>query len=214
MNKSRAQLIAELAADAQPVSRPGRVGRETAAWLVLSAAGTALALAWAGPWRPQAAVQLLHSAQFFTESMLGVAAIIALGVTAFQSGIPSPTPMRRRAAVALLLLAAWLVVQCYGLIDPALAPSMAGKRGACWLEALLYGVPGLALGCWWLRRGWPLHGAWSGALIGLAAGAMPALMMQFACMYAPLHIIAFHLAPGLALGIVGSALGTWILRRH
>jgi hypothetical protein len=112
----------------------------------------------------------------------------------------------------LLLLVAWIGMYVFGVFDPALEPSMAGKREHCWIEAFIYGAPGLALGCYALRRLWPLHGAWSGALLGLAAGAIPALIMQFACMYAPLHIIVFHLLPGLALGAVGAAVGTIVLR--
>lgn len=214
MSKSRQQLIAELAADAQPLKRPGQIGRQVGVWLLVSAVLVGVAIVFGGPMRPQAAAQLAHSRQFFAESVLGIAAIVALAVAAFRSGIPAPRPMYRRALPALLILAAWIVLHVYGIFDPALTPSMSGKRAACWLEALLYGMPGLAFGCWWLRQGWPLQARWSGALLGLAAGAMPALTMQFACMYAPLHIIEFHLLPGLALGAVGALLGNRALGRH
>ena len=42
--------------------------------------------------------------------------------------------------------------------------------------------------------------------------AMPALLMQFACMYVPLHILLHHILPGMALAIVGGIAGLFLLR--
>jgi hypothetical protein len=50
-------------------------------------------------------------------------------------------------------------------------------------------------------------------MIGLAAGATPALIMQFACMYVPVHIITHHLLPGLMLGVIGLIAGKYFLSR-
>jgi hypothetical protein len=41
--------------------------------------------------------------------------------------------------------------------------------------------------------------------IGLAAGMLPALYMQLACMYEPSHILGYHILPGLLM--VGAAAG-------
>ena len=212
MNKPREALIAELAAAATPIARPGKTHGNAALWLAAAAVITIVLTVMDGPLRPGALAALSRAPQFLLESMLGAAAIVTLGLGAFQSGIPSTTPMLRAAALPLAALAAWVGMYLYGMIDPALAPSMVGKRAHCWLEALAYGLPGLLLGCVALRRLWPLHGAWSGALLGLASGAMPALIMQFACMYDPLHIIKYHLLPGLALGVVGAVVGARLLR--
>ncbi len=91
---------------------------------------------------------------------------------------------------------------------------MAGKRSYCFVEPLLFGLPGLLIGVMALRRLWPLHGVFTGAVLGLAAGAMPALVMQFACMYIPQHIIVFHLLPGIALAGIGMLLGALLLRQR
>ena len=41
---------------------------------------------------------------------------------------------------------------------------------------------------------------------GLVAGMLPALYMQIACMYTPLHILKFHIAPGLMVALVAPLL--------
>lgn len=212
MMKQRQDLIAELAAAGKPVQRVGRIGRDALIWLCAAALLAVGAVISGGPVRSGALAQLGQAPQFMFESVLGIVTIVALAVAAFRTGIPSPTPIARQVAWPLALLVAWVCVYVLGLISPALEPSMAGKRAYCWLESLAYGLPGLVLGCLALRRLWPLHGAWTGALLGLAAGSMPALIMQFACMYAPLHILEFHLLPGLALGLVGAGLGKLLLR--
>jgi hypothetical protein len=48
---------------------------------------------------------------------------------------------------------------------------------------------------------------------GAAAGAIPGLLMQLACLYIPSHVLIFHLAPALALALVGSLAGRLLLRR-
>ncbi len=212
MNKPRDLLIAELAAAATPVKRPGQTARDTVLWLAAAGAFAILGILVSGPMVISRWPQLLYAPQFLAESLLGVVVIMALANAAFRSGIPSPTALSRHLALPLILLLAWLGLQSYGLIEPALAPSMVGKRAHCWLEALLAGIPALVVGCYAVRRLWPLHGGWTGALLGLASGAMPALMMNFVCMYEPTHILKFHLLPGLATGLVGALFGRWLLR--
>ena len=211
-SKPREILIDELVAQATPVSRPGRTTGNALRWLLVAAVISTLAIISTGPLRSGALDALAASPRFLIESLLGVAAIVSLGLTAFRSAIPSATPIARQITWPLVLLALWVGSYAVGLVDPTLPASMSGKRAHCWLEALVLGAPGLALGCYALRRMWPLHGVWSGALLGLAAGAMPALAMQFACMYAPLHILLFHLLPGLALGGIGALVGALALR--
>ena len=49
-------------------------------------------------------------------------------------------------------------------------------------------------------------------LLGLASSAVPALLMQFACMYEPAHIFKYHLLPGLSVGAIGAIAGWFWLR--
>jgi hypothetical protein len=84
---------------------------------------------------------------------------------------------------------------------------MLGKREGCNLEVLLFSIPTLLIGAIALRRGYVLRPWAAGATLGVAAGAVPALVMQFACMYEPRHILLFHLAPVVLVGVLGIAIG-------
>ena len=213
MNDTRDRLIAALAADAQPVQRPGRTGRLTLTWLAVAAAIAVAGLLLNAPATVFRGPLLMVSAQFLLESVLGAAAIICLGLAAFRSGIPAP-PSQRAIWLPLLPFLAWLALHVVELWHPTFEASMVGKRLHCWLEVLAVGLPGLVIGCYAIRRRlWPLRGRRTGALLGLASGALPALAMQFICMHEPQHILAFHLAPMGVLGLVGAVIGARLLRR-
>ncbi|MCZ6896010.1 MAG: NrsF family protein [Gammaproteobacteria bacterium] len=212
MNTGRRRLIAELSADLTPIRDAGKTLRKSCIWLCAASATAFLIIYATGPFRSGSLAQLHQNPQFLVETLLGIAAIAALGFTAFRTGIPVDVPITKRVSISIVLLCLWVALVAYGLVSPALEESMAGKREHCYLEALLYGLPGLMVGLMAIRRLYPLYGAWSGALLGLSAGAMPALIMQFACMYVPLHIITHHLLPGMALAIVGLIAGHFLLR--
>jgi hypothetical protein len=90
---------------------------------------------------------------------------------------------------------------------------MLGKRPHCFVEVLIYGVPILVAGLLLLRRLAPL-GRWSaGFVMGAAAGVIPALLMQLACIYIPSHILIYHIAPALAVAVLGALAGRLLLRR-
>lgn len=90
---------------------------------------------------------------------------------------------------------------------------MLGKREFCAYETFLYGTPPMLAGLLILRSRASFNRVWTGGLIGAAAGAVPGLLMQLACMYVPEHILVFHLGPAVVLAAVGAALGPLILRR-
>jgi hypothetical protein len=209
----RAKLIAGLAADAStPVANGARTHVDSLLWLAVVII-SALGLTWVfGAFRPGVVAQLGAHPRFLVEILLGLAAAAALAHGAFRTALPAPGSAIAPLLPAAGLLLAWVALHLYGYLDPALAPSMAGKREHCEWQAFLFGLPALLAGCWLLRRWWP-RGAASGAALGLAAGAMPALLMQLACMYEPHHMLTHHLGPGLALGPVGALIGAVALRR-
>lgn len=212
MNSGREELISALSADLRSIARPAGRGISVALWLLGSASFSVAFLLWEAPFRAGFVQQLTHTPRFLAEFVLGLVAITCLGVAGLRLAIPDMGPLRRRIGWPLLALAAWLGLMAYGLHDPSLPLSMAGKRPHCMLESALLGGPGLLWGLYLARGCWPLHGACTGLLLGLAAGAMPALLMHVACMYSPAHVFLYHLAPGLALGVVGALAGAWLLR--
>ncbi|MGE0385835.1 MAG: NrsF family protein [Gammaproteobacteria bacterium] len=214
MSVDRRQFIATLASSAGVARSPGRIGVRAVLWLTAAAAFAIAATRWAAPFRPGFLADFSQTPLAQFEFATGVAAVAALAVAAFRSGIPAPGSMLRRAWPALGLLALWFVAQAAALFDATAVVSMLGKRSHCWLEVMGYGVPALLAGCVAVRRLWPLKGAWSGTLLGLAAGTIGALVMQFACMDAPVHAMAFHVLPGLALGAVGAVAGHFLIGRR
>lgn len=214
MNKDRRQLIAELSSDMTATGRAGRTADIIFSWLACNFIVAALLIYATGPFRSGSLQQLQHHPQFLIESLAGVVAIIVLGASAFRSGIPAAASRFKHYLPALALLFIWLSFYIVGLWVPALKPSTLGARTwPCYLEVILFGLPSLFLGLYVVGRLWPLSGAWTGLLIGLAAGAAPALIMQYACMYSPMHIITHHLLPGLLLGVVGLFAGRFFLAR-
>jgi hypothetical protein len=183
------------------------------AWLAASLLFVALATLAAGPLRPGALRQLVSEPGFTLDVLLGlVASTLAIwGLSRLR--IPGVVSGLRGAGPALTLLAAWGALQLLELIaHQAPAPTL-GARALCWLQVLLFSVPPLAAGLFVARRAAPLEREWTGLLAGLAAGALPALAMQLACMDEPLHALVAHLAPVLLVAGIGAAFGRLVLPR-
>jgi len=178
------------------------------AWIVVVAATLAVQ-----PMRPGFTDQLLASPRFAIESLLGLVAGGVAIQTAFALGVPGWGSPRRRIAVALALLAFWTSAYLYGLFSPALEPSMLGKRPHCFVEGLIYGILIMIASLLLLRRLAPLNRWGAGFVAGAAAGAIPGLLMQVACIYIPSHILGYHLAPALMVALLGGLTGRLLLRR-
>lgn len=212
MSRPRQSLIDDLVAGATPVARPGRTHLRALGWLALATGLSIGLMALRGPFQMFRVDALLESRQFLVETALGLLAVIVPGLLAFRSAIPSAARPRSYLVPAILLFMAWTALLVLGLWQPALEPSMAGKRPHCWVETFVVGMPGLVIGCMLARRLWPLHGAWTGLMLGLASGALPALAMQFVCMYDPYHDLQQHVLPAAVLGITGWFMGRILLR--
>jgi hypothetical protein len=208
------KLIARLSRDLAPVSPVPNVNALSATWLSLSAIYVVLMTHLVGPIRPGAYSQLFTEPRFLLESLLGAAAITWVGMAAFRAAIPAVLS-KTFATAGVVLLSLWLGQYVFGLIDPALEPSMLGKRGHCYLETMAYSLPPIAIAVVLIRRLYPLKFIRTAMVLGLAAGMLPALYMQLACMYEPVHILGLHILPGLAMVLVGAAIAAlWPLRRN
>ena len=200
--KEVSSLIDQLAGDLQPVTPVSRrLGPGILLWLGLSTAYVVLLSSFLGPLRPGALDQLLAHPRFLLECLLGVAAITVLAQAGFRSAIPGAVS-RGWALVAAGITLLWLINYPLGYISPALEPSMLGKRHHCYLETLILALPPALAAVYWQRRLYPLRPLYSAAAVGFAAGMIPALYMQIACMYAPGHILMWHIMPGALVALL------------
>ena len=208
MNANREDLIAELSSGLQPVRRPPSLAVLAGLWLLLGTCFVIAITRWFGPIRPTALSQLATEPRFMLETLLGGLAIAYTAVVAFRASVPGALT-RRSALIAAGLMLAWLANYVIGLVSPALEPSMLGKRPHCVFETLLFGLPPAGLAWLMSRRLYPLRPVYTAALFGLAAGMIPALYMQVACMYMPAHILTLHILPGLLVAAT-CALGAYL----
>lgn len=213
MNKYN-KLIAKISRDLAPVSPAPDVNRMAAVWFTLSAAYVVVVIHLFGPIRPGAFSQLATEPRFLLESLLGVAAILWTSLLTFRAAIPAALT-KQFATIGLVLMAFWLAQYVIGLVNPALESSMSGKRKYCVYETMIYAVPPILVGLFLIRRLYPLRWVRTAMSLGLAAGMLPALYMQLACMYEPSHILAFHILPGLLMvGAAAAIVVLWPRRRH
>ena len=203
MNKQHI-LISNLSRDLASVPPPPNINRLAIAWFLLSAIFVVAMTHLFGPIRPGALSQLGTEPRFLLETLLGVAAILWTSLLAFRSAVPAALS-KQFAATGMVLMALWLAQYVIGFVSPALEPSMLGKRNHCFSETLVYSLPVILTGLFLIRRLYPLRPMRTAMSIGLAAGMLPALYMQLACMYEPSHILGYHILPGLLM--VGAAAG-------
>ena len=206
------ELINELSADLTAVKPATNVGVLAWVWLATSTAYVILLTHLWGPIRPNAFQQLAGEPRFFVETLLGVAAIAMTALAAFKAAVPGALS-HRLASLSAGLLGLWLASYVLGLFSPALEPSMLGKRPHCLWETLVYALPPAIVGFVLVRRLYPLRPIRTATVVAMVSGLIPALYMQLACMYAPAHMLAFHVLPGLSVAIVGTALAWRFLRR-
>lgn len=207
-------LIAQLSRDLAPVSPAPNINNLAMVWILLSAVYVVAVTYLFGPVRPGAFSQLATEPRFLLESVLGLAAIVGTSMLAFRAAIPGALT-RQFAAAALVLMALWLAQYVIGLASPALEPSVLGKRNHCFIETMIYALPPILAGLFLIRRLYPLRFVRTAMSISLAAGMLPALYMQLACMYEPSHILALHILPGLLMVLAGAAIAAlWRVRRH
>ena len=206
------ELINELSADLTAVKPATNVGVLAWVWLATSTAYVILLTHLWGPIRPNAFQQLAGEPRFFVETLLGVAAIATTALAAFKAAVPGALS-HRLASLSAGLLGLWLASYVLGLFSPALEPSMLGKRPHCLWETLVYALPPAIVGFVLVRRLYPLRPIRTATVVAMVSGLIPALYMQLACMYAPAHMLAFHVLPGLSVAIVGTALAWRFLRR-
>lgn len=205
------KLINSLSTGLEPVRPRLPVEATAALWLLVSAGFVIGITLWFGPIRPTAMTQLATVPRFLLETLFGAAAITFTTVVAFRTTVPGATS-RRMVWISLGLITLWVANYALDIVYPALEPSMLGKRDHCFSETLMFALPPAALALLLSRRFYALRPVRSAALFCLAASMLPALYMQIACMYAPLHILQMHILPALMVTLAGTACA-WVWNR-
>lgn len=202
---SQQQLIKSLAAQLKPTSPLMNNNLLTLLWVLGSVLYCLAIIHLLGPIRDSAYSQLLTEPRFMLEMFTGLTAIVLTSVAAFRHTVPGALsgPVKMTARVAVLL---WIGLNIYGLFNPAIEPSTEGYRHYCVFETFLYALPPLLISGLLARRRMALELTPTGFSLGLAAGMIPAWYMQIACMYAPEHMLKFHLLPAIIVAVLGALL--------
>ena len=211
MNKYE-ELIANLSSNVAPVSPAPPVNTLGFGWFALSAVYVVVATHIIGPARAGAFSQLATEPRFLLEFLLGAAAILWTSLLAFRAAVPAALT-RQFAVGGFVLMALWLAQYLVGLVSPALEPAIVGKRSHCYFETMIIALPPILVGIHLIRRLYALRYVRTTMSLSLAAGMLPALYMQLACMYEPTHILLLHILPGLLMVLAGAAIAS-LWRQH
>ena len=209
---SREKLIAELSKDLAVVKPVANINLSAYVWFFISFCYVVIVINSMGPIRTGALRQLVSEPRFFLEMALGLVAIILITLSAFRDAIPARLS-NKFLVTTLIMLLLWLGQYFWGLFSPALEPSSIGKRNFCQYETLLFSLPPMLVAFYLLQRWYALKLLRTAALMSLAAGMLPAWYMQLACMYEPMHILSFHILPGVFVIVIGLGM-VWSWRQY
>jgi hypothetical protein len=211
------QLILELAQDAGPVKRLLPLRARFGIWLGLAGAyllGGMLVLGI----RPDL-VEQLTSFSFMVQLVLSAATAVISASSAFALSVPGAERPRWTRLVPLVVLAAWVAWMFYRMVsfvsDPAIWIMVISEYSPkeIGIGLALSSVPGILLFVM-VRRAAPLRPQWTGAFALVAAGSLASIGGQLTCTSpCPIHAVVLHLAPMLAVGLLGIFAGALLLRR-
>ncbi|MGB0619943.1 MAG: NrsF family protein [Myxococcota bacterium] len=209
---ARLDFVEALVADLRAVTPAPALRRVLLTWIGFSVLATGAVTLLLGPLRDDVLTDLA-TPRLALEIGLGFATLIALAVAGLEAGVPGGPRRTLLVLPPALFAIGWLAIAlgAFSLAGPD--PSSIGKREHCFLEGLLLILAPAVLGLRSIRVR-SLGAGWlSGGLIGLAAGGLPALAMQLACMYDPEHALHFHFTPMLVAAAL-SAFGGALLERQ
>ena len=210
-----ASRIAQLVEDLEPVRPVWPARRVASIWLLASWAWGLGVIAAVGPYRSGFLEQLTSQPRFALEVALGVVVSQFAVIACLRLAVPGFTNANRLMFPAIFVTAFWVAVQLYGwLVEPALPPSMVGKREFCFYETFAYSIFPIGLALYLMRRRFALEPARAALLAGLAGTTIPATVMYVACMADPWHILTHHFQPIAWMALATAAVGPWILRRR
>lgn len=204
------RLIAPLIADFRPAPPLWPVRTRLALWLLLQLAIVALVAAF-GP-RTNLLIKLQD-----TQFVAGVAGLMSLGVLAAGCALRTAIPGEEiGGGEFLLLLALGAISTALVLREPAqgaisMDQFVAGGTPCMICTILVAAIPWAGL-FWAVRRGVPLMGGATGALIGVAAFSFSLAATRMGCAIDDLpHVLVWHAIPAAVGTAISIAVGlVWL----
>lgn len=205
-------LIDDLCKDVEPVQRVWSPLVRSAVWIPACCLSIFLGFYFADAFRLSLLQQLSTAPRFFIECVVGIVAGAVAAFAMFESMVPGIRWTTKRKLLVLLPSFLFVALSLFSLVSPAMKPSWAGWRVSCETEILLAGsIPAVLCFILGLRAA-PTNGAWTG-ILAVVASCLPAVVaMNLACMYAPGHILFFHIAPVAMVAVAGGFLGRAVFR--
>ncbi len=205
------ELIAALAADAQPVRRSPE--RAMSGALVAGVAVAVVAFLLALGARPDIA-QALHTWRFILKLVIVAIAALIFTRECVRLMRPLARPSVWPIVAVVALLGAALLVEL--LISPSSTwgTKLVGTNSVICLTAIpLLSITPLAAFIIALRSGAPTAPVWTGAMVGLASAALGASLYALHCFDdSPLFVATWYGAAALLMTGVGAILGARFLR--
>ncbi len=207
---ARSEFIDLLVRDLEPVHPAPSWRSATGGWLAASWGIVGTLILATGSLHADGLAHLIEQPLVGVGVILGILTSVGAIAAGLELAVPGAPPAGRLLAVPGLLLTAWFGVL---LIDwshgsGALEQmSNAPHRLLCPMQTLLFALPPLAIALVQLDRRVPIASPLAGAVVGLAAGLVPAVWMQLACVSDPLHTFTHHLSPLLLLAPLGALTG-------
>lgn len=207
----RARVLAEVAKTPSP-TRESHVRRSRIV-LAIGAAATALVFFAMGGVKPGSRPFEMITLTVGVAFVAGIA-LLSLARPARASMLARPRSVLVTAAAAaapLLALVAFLAASVWP--GPASEVVVGRVHVACGAMTVVQGLLPLSVMVFTRRGSDPVHPIVSGAALGMAAGALAAMMAYARCPHAEVtHCLVAHVAPALLLSALGAALGVLVLR--
>jgi len=194
------QFIKNLSQSLKPM-RTFNPFHRTIFWLLLFIPSTVLFMLYLQAYRPTFLDHLIHYPRFSLEIVSGCLLGSLFVFSFFGSIIPGYRFSKKIIMSGFVFLALLLISLFLSFIDPSPPESHLGARPYCAEEAFAYEILGVLSLIVFLRNiDWRISFTYC-LFAGIGVGLFPALLMEMACMYTPMHALFFHFGPSVFVGI-------------
>lgn len=148
---------------------------------------------------------------FATEFILGTVAVITALYFALLYIVPGAAQKKTFwiGPIVFLITASLIGL---GLSHPHPDQMMLGKRPMCVLEVLIFGILPFIHMLYLVKKGFLADSLRTFVAIGLGSALIPAILMHIACMYEPIHVLKYHLAPVIVFVVITTPLAIKFVR--